>query len=79
MPENTEKVNWPKNVKIFARVAQGIFFGVFLLGVSMIFGDLAPIIDLPISPLSMTTTVYGVLGMIACEFVAWRAGRSEES
>lgn len=66
-------------IKIGAKVIQGIFFGVFLfgvflLGVALAAGDVSVLVELPVSAISVTTAVYGLLGMLACEFVARRVG-----
>jgi len=57
---------------LIIRVIQSLLFGVFILGISMAFGDYMPIMHLPISPMSATTTLYGALGMIVCEYLARR-------
>jgi len=67
-----------KNAIVVIRVVQGILFGVFILGIAMMFGDASEAIKLPfnISPLSFTITIYGILGMAACEVFSWRLGKS---
>ena len=55
------------------RNVQGIFLGIFTLGISMMTGDYASFIHSPISTLSMTTTVFGLMGTIVTEFMARKA------
>jgi hypothetical protein len=66
-----------KDAVVVIRVVQGILFGVFILGIAMMFGDASEAIKLPfnISPLSLTITIYGILGMVACEVFSWRLGK----
>lgn len=61
------------------RVIQGMLFGLFILGIAMMFGDASAVLELPfkISPLSFTITIYGLLGMLACELFAWRLSKHE--
>jgi len=60
------------NIVLIIRVIQSLLFGVFILGISMSVGDYMPIMHLPISPMSASTTIYGALGMIVCEYLARR-------
>ena len=61
-----------KQIALYAKVAQGFFLALFFLGVSIGVGDIAPILEIPLSAFSMSTMTYGLLGMLGCEFVARR-------
>ena len=61
-----------KQITLYAKVAQGFFLALFFLGVSIAIGDVAPMLDIPFSPFSMSTMTYGLLGMLGCEFIARR-------
>ena len=61
-----------KQITLYAKVAQGFFLALFFLGVSIAAGDVAPMLDIPFSPFSMSTMTYGLLGMLGCEFIARR-------
>ena len=58
---------------IYIRVGQAICLGVFTLGISMMAGDLVGTIKLPVSALSLTTTLFGGIGAIICEMFARKA------
>ncbi len=57
---------------LYAKVLQGFFLALFFLGVSIGVGDLAPMLEIPLSPFSLGTMTYGLLGMLGCEFIARR-------
>ena len=61
-----------KKVALYAKVAQGFFLALFFLGVSVGVGDIAPMLQIPLSAFSMSTMTYGLLGMLGCEFIARR-------
>jgi len=60
----TEPEHKNKNIVVTFRIFQAIFFGVFALGISMSLGDYSSFIKSPISQLSITTTVFGLMGAI---------------
>ena len=63
----------PKSVNkavITFRIFQAIFFGVFALGLSMMSGDITTATHIPISALSITTTIFGLLGAIITGILA---------
>jgi hypothetical protein len=53
-----------KNAVITFRVFQSICYGIFALGISMMFGDGSAYINLPFSTLSIMTTIFGLIGAI---------------
>ncbi|GAH48683.1 unnamed protein product, partial [marine sediment metagenome] len=55
-----------------AKVLQGFFLALFFLGVSTGTGDLATMLEIPLSPFSMSTMTYGLLGILGCEYIARR-------
>jgi len=57
-----EKQN--KGIIITFKVFQAVFFGVSALGVSMLFGDYIKSIQSPFSIISVTMTVFGIIGVI---------------
>jgi hypothetical protein len=52
------------------RIFQAIFSGVFALGLSSMAGDLTGAWNLPFSSFSITTTMFGFIGMVICEIFA---------
>lgn len=44
------------------RTFQAIFWGIFALGISLILGDLAKAIGIPIGSFALTTTMFGLIG-----------------
>ena len=68
--------NYTKDAVVVARVIQSIFFAVFILGVSLMTGDYIPTVtNIPISSVNISITLYGLLGMISCEFFARRLSK----
>jgi len=59
-----EEENQMKNLRVTFRVFQAMFFGIFALGLSLMAGDISDAVQIPISNLSLTTTVFGLLGAI---------------
>lgn len=59
-----------KQVVLYAKVFQGFFLALFFLGVSIGVGDVSAAMELPLSPFSVASMTYGVLGMLGCEFIA---------
>ena len=57
---------------LYAKVLQGFFLALFFLGVSTGIGDLAEMLQIPVSSFSMSTMTYGILGMLGCEYIARR-------
>ncbi len=55
------------------RIGQAIFLGVFTLGLSMMGGDLSEALHIPVSALSLTTTLFGAMGALVCEIFARKA------
>lgn len=55
------------------RIMQAIFIGVFTLGLSMMGGDLATELKLPFSSFSLTTTMFGMMGYLICEWFTRKA------
>jgi hypothetical protein len=53
-----------KSLVVVFRIFQSIFFGVFALGISMALGDYGKYVEWPISNLSVTITVFGIIGAI---------------
>lgn len=62
-----------KDVVIGIRGIQAIMLGIFALGLSMMLGDICGAINIPISSFSLTTTMFGAMGSILCEFFARKA------
>lgn len=60
MVDKEERKN--KNIVVTFRIFQAIFFGVFALGISMGLGDYSVFIKSPISQISITLTVFGLIG-----------------
>ena len=69
----TERKN--KNVIITFRVFQALCFGIFALGLSLIAGDYTTFVKSPISAMSITTTMFGLVGALVC---GWASNRAEE-
>jgi len=46
------------------RVFQAIFFGMIALGLSLMSGDYTTYVKSPISSISITTTIFGIIGSI---------------
>jgi hypothetical protein len=55
------------------RKVQAIFLGIFTLGLSMTAGDYGTFVKSPVSTLSITTTLFGFMGSLVCEFMARKA------
>lgn len=64
-----EPKNEKKNISlvIVFRIFQSIFLGIFALGISMVLGDYGKYVEWPISNLSVTVTVFGLIGAIICQ------------
>ena len=56
--------------EISFRVAQAIFIGIFALGLSSGLGDYATFVKSPLSSFSITSSVFGLMGMVATEAMA---------
>jgi hypothetical protein len=61
---DTEAEERSKTIVITFRVFQAICFGIFALGLSMGLGDYGKFVNLPFSQISITTTVFGLIGSI---------------
>ena len=66
---NIEKKSFVRSI----RIGQAIFLGIFTLGLSMMGGDLSEALHIPVSSLSLTTTLFGAMGALVCELFARRA------
>lgn len=72
------KENYDKQIKkasnrdviVVIRGAQALCLGIFTIGVSMGAGDVGAAYGLPVSSLSITTTLFGGFGSIICEIFA---------
>jgi len=62
-----------KQYVIIFRVIQSFFVGLFTLGLSLISGDYVKYIQLPISSIAITTTIFGLVGAVLTEFYARKA------
>ena len=62
-----------KKLAMRARIVQALFLGLFTLGLSMSVGDVSSVWEYPVSSMSITTTVFGLMGAIVCEIFARRA------
>jgi len=63
-------MEYKEKIVVGSRIFQAIFMAIFVLGLSMILADLTGYCELPVSALSVSTTIYGLLGMLVCEFLA---------
>lgn len=66
MTKETEQEESIKSRVVTFRTFQAIFYGIFALGLSLIFGDLAKAIDIPIGNFSLTTAIFGLIGALIC-------------
>ena len=73
MVEKDERKN--KNVVVTFRILQAVCFGVFALGLSMGAGDYSGFIKSPFSTLSITTTIFGLMGSIITGVLSKQAER----
>ena len=64
-----------KTIAIYSRVFSILFLAIFVLGVSMMLGEGSTDIHVPFSSLSITTTVFGLMGFALSELTARRAER----
>jgi len=72
------KENYDKQMKktenrdavVVIRGAQALCLGIFTIGISMGAGDIGAAYGLPVSSLSITTTLFGGFGTIICEIFA---------
>jgi multisubunit Na+/H+ antiporter MnhB subunit len=62
-----------KTVAIYSRIASVLFLAIFILGISMMFGEGSQAAKIPFSSLSITTTMFGALGWVMSELTARRA------
>jgi len=69
MEENQKKTNYA----LIFRVSQAFFVGLFTLGISLVTGDLSSYAKMPISSISITTTLFGLIGMIMSGYYAKKA------
>jgi uncharacterized protein YacL len=68
--QNKKEERKNKNLVVTFRIFQAIFFGLFALGLSLISGDYVKYIQSPISSLSLTTTIFGLIGAIITGILA---------
>lgn len=61
-----------KNRKLIVtfRVFQAIFLGIFALGISSISGHVSVAVGVPTSSVSITTTIFGLIGSIITGILA---------
>lgn len=62
-----------KKTSIVARLFSMLFVGIFILGLSLMFGEGSSAAKLPFSSLSITTTFFGGVGAVVSELMARRA------
>lgn len=62
-----------KSTQVGIRVVQAFCVGMFTLGISMMAGDISGAVHLPVSALSITTTLFGGIGSVMCEAFARKA------
>ena len=67
-----------KSVAIYARVVSVLFLAIFVLGLSMMFGEGSSAAKIPFSSLSITTTTFGLMGWVMSELTARRAERWQD-
>lgn len=67
-----------KTVSIYARIGSVLFLAIFILGISMMFGEGSSAAKIPFSSLSITTTVFGAMGWLMSELTARRAERWQD-
>jgi hypothetical protein len=70
MQNKTEQEDSIKSRVVAFRTFQSIFWGVFALGISLVLGDLAKAINIPIGSFSLTTTIFGLIGALICGYFA---------
>lgn len=58
------------DAQVGVRCAQALCMGIFTLGLSMMVGDVSGAVKFPVSAMSITTTLFGGMGTIICEFYA---------
>lgn len=63
------------NIIVIFRILQAICFGVFALGLSMGIGDLAKYYNWPFSSISITTTIFGMIGSFITGLLAKKADK----
>jgi len=61
-----------RGIALKIRIAQAISAGIFTFGLSAISGDVTGTMGWPVSPFSITTTLFGAMGMLICEIFARR-------
>jgi len=61
-----------KSLVMKIRIAQAVSAGIFTFGLSSIGGDVSAAWNWPISPFSLTTTMFGAMGILMCEIFARR-------
>jgi len=59
-----------RSAMIGVRCAQALCLGIFTLGLSMMTGDVSGAVKLPVSAMSITTTLFGGMGALICEVYA---------
>ena len=71
-------MNKLNTVQKVAKTCQAICFGVLALGVSLMASDMAGVYELPFSNISITTTTFGVLGVIITEIMCKQAANWQD-
>ena len=59
-----------QGIALKIRVAQAISAGIFTFGLAGMTGDMTGSLGLPISSFSITTTLFGMMGMLVCDIFA---------
>ena len=67
--------NENKSAIVSIRIIQAIALGIFALGLSLMSGDYSSYVKSPFSSISMTTTIFGLFGIIITEIMARQAKR----
>jgi hypothetical protein len=68
--DKTVKTKEHNNYEISFRVIQSVFVGIFALGLSSGIGDYCQYLKLPFSTFSITSFVFGIIGIIATEIIS---------
>jgi hypothetical protein len=67
-----------KTVSIYARMGSILFLAIFILGISMMFGEGSSAAKIPFSSISITTTAFGAMGWLMSELTARRAEKWQD-
>ena len=64
------RLTGPKKAYAASKLFQMVFLGIFILGISMMFGEGSATTSSPFSSLSITTTIFGAAGAFLSELSA---------